>query len=121
MAKGQIKQKQDTISQITFENLCGIQCTEEEIAAVLNVSVDTLNRWCYNTYDKNFADVFKEKRGLGKVSLRRSQWKMAEKNVTMAIWLGKQYLDQKDNIEVRSEELTKVDKLLAEIEKEAEK
>ncbi|MBQ0061347.1 MAG: hypothetical protein KBT15_06205 [Bacteroidales bacterium] len=31
------------------------------------------------------------------MSLRRSQMKMAETNPTMAIWLGKQYLGQKDN------------------------
>ena len=97
MAKGQKKQKQETINQSTFENLCGIQCTEDEISSVLSISPDTLNRWCKQTYGKNFADVFKEKRGLGKVSLRRTQWKLAEKNVTMAIWLGKQYLGQRDS------------------------
>lgn len=34
------------------------------------------------------------------MSLRRTQFKLAEKNPTMAIWLGKQYLGQRDNIEV---------------------
>ena len=47
----------------------------------------------------NFSEVFKEKRGLGKVSLRRNQWRLAEKSATMAIWLGKQYLGQKDQVE----------------------
>ena len=47
----------------------------------------------------NFSEVFKEKRGLGKISLRRNQWRLAEKNATMAIWLGKQYLGQKDQVE----------------------
>ena len=47
----------------------------------------------------NFSEVFKEKRGLGKISLRRSQWRLAEKSATMAIWLGKQYLGQKDQVE----------------------
>lgn len=31
--------------------------------------------------------------------MRRSQWRLAEKNANMAIWLGKQYLDQKDIVE----------------------
>ena len=30
------------------------------------------------------------------MSLRRSQFRLAENNATMAIWLGKQYLGQKD-------------------------
>lgn len=45
-----------------------------------------------------FSDVFNLKRSAGKVSLRRSQFKMAETNPTMAIWLGKQYLGQRDNM-----------------------
>ena len=100
MAKGQIKQKQATISQSTFESLCAIQCTKEEICAVLNVSYNTLLRWCKQTYNKDFGTIFEEKRQNGKASLRRSQWKLAEKNPTMSIWLGKQYLKQRDNIEV---------------------
>ena len=47
----------------------------------------------------NFSEIFKEKRGLGKISLRRNQWRLAEKSATMAIWLGKQYLGQKDQVE----------------------
>ena len=47
----------------------------------------------------NFSEVFKEKRGLGKISLRRNQFRLAEKSATMAIWLGKQYLGQKDQVE----------------------
>lgn len=103
MAIGQRKQAQDKIDRRQFETLCGIQCTEEEICAVFDVSKDTLLRWCKRTYKKNFADVFKEKRACGKVSLRRSQWKMGERNVTMAIWLGKQYLGQKDVVEQKSD------------------
>ncbi len=100
MAKGQIKQKQANISRSLFENLCSIQCTKEEICAVLEVSEKTLNSWCNSVYGENFSLVFNEKREYGKSSLRRTQWKLAEKNPTMAIWLGKQYLKQRDNIEV---------------------
>ena len=103
MAIGQKKQAQDKIDRRQFETLCGIQCTEEEICAVFDVSKDTLLRWCKRTYKKSFADVFKEKRACGKMALRRSQWKMAERNATMAIWLGKQYLGQKDVVEQKSD------------------
>lgn len=101
MAKGQIKQKQATISKKLFEELCAIQCTQEEIAAVLGVSRDTLMRWCLNTYDTNFATIFDEKRMKGKASLRRSQFNLAKSNPSLSIWLGKQYLGQRDNMDVR--------------------
>ena len=39
----------------------------------------------------------------------------------MAIFLGKQYLGQKDNIEVESTQLVKVEELLNKIENEANK
>lgn len=88
------------IDKNEFEKLCALQCTLNEICAWFHVEDDTLNRWCRETYGKTFSDVFKEKRGIGQVSLRRSQFQMAEKNPTMAIWLGKQYLGQRDNIEI---------------------
>lgn len=85
------------INKDTFEKLCSIQCTQAEICAVLDVNHETLERWCERTYNKKFAIVYKEKRGVGKVSLRRMQFEMASNNVTMAIWLGKQMLGQTDN------------------------
>ena len=87
------------INQKLFENLCGIQCTEAEICGVLECSADTLNRWCKRTYKMTFADTYKSKSQVGKSSLRRAQWKLAEKNASMAIWLGKQYLGQRDEPE----------------------
>ena len=99
MAKGQIKQKQARISQKQFESLCAIQCTQEEICSVLDVCFDTLDEWCQTTYGKHFSKVFAEKREYGKSSLRRSQWLLAQKNPTLSIWLGKQYLNQTDKVE----------------------
>lgn len=92
-----------------FEGLCRIQCTEEEICGVLNCDDATLCRWCKTVYGRTFADVYKEKRQGGKASLRRQQFKIAETNATMAIWLGKQYLGQSDNPVVV--ETTALDKL----------
>lgn len=88
------------IDQKVFEGLCAIQCTEEEIADAFDVSIDTIARWCKKTYGMTFAEVFSQKRGKGRISLRRSQFKLAEKNATMAIFLGKQYLGQRDNVDV---------------------
>ena len=45
----------------------------------------------------SFDEYFAQKRGSGKTSLRRAQWLSAQKgNPTMLIWLGKQYLGQRD-------------------------
>ena len=83
------------ISQKQFESLCAIQCTKEEICDVLDVTEKTLNNWCKEIYGTSFSLVFNQKRALGKASLRRNQWKLAEKgNSTMLIWLGKQILKQ---------------------------
>lgn len=88
------------IDKEQFEKLCFLQCTLIEIAGYFNCSEDTIEKWCKREYKKNFTDVFKQKRGVGKISLRRSQFRMAETNPTMAIWLGKQYLGQTEKQEV---------------------
>lgn len=85
------------IDKKSFENLCGIQCTQEEICDFFEISDKTLNSWCKRTYGKSFSEVFRQKRGKGKISLRRTQFRLAEKSTTMAIWLGKQYLGQQEN------------------------
>ena len=85
------------IDKKSFESLCRLQCTLEEIADFFDCSSDTIERWCLRTYKENFAEVFKKKRGAGKIALRRYQFQLAKKNATMAIFLGKQYLGQKDD------------------------
>ena len=90
----------------TFEKLCGIRCSKEDIAYILDVDADTLNNWCKRTYfDLNgegmtFSAVYKKYSARGRVSLRRWQWTSAEKgNVAMQIWLGKNELGQTDKQE----------------------
>ena len=68
---------------------------------MLSCSIDTLERWCKRTYDKGFADIFEDKKSRGKVSLRRLQCKLAEKSPAMAIFLGKNYLSQRDEQDVK--------------------
>lgn len=84
------------IDQLQFEKLCSIQCTLVEIADWFECSEDTIERFCKETYNKTFAESFKKHSSGGKTSLRRAQFALAKKNATMAIWLGKQYLGQKD-------------------------
>ena len=97
------------IDQKQFEQLCGLQCTKEEICGWFQLTDKTLENWCKRTYGAGFSDVFREKRGLGKISLRRAQWRLAEKSAAMAIWLGKQYLGQTDKTEVSGEIKTTAD------------
>lgn len=88
------------IDKEQFEKLCYLQCTINEIASFFNCSVDTIERWCKREFNAGFADVYDKKRCGGKISLRRAQFRLAETNVTMAIWLGKQFLGQTDKQEV---------------------
>ena len=91
MARPQIE-----INKEHFENLCNLQCTLNEIAGFFKCSPDTIENWCKRTYQVSFSDTYKKYSQNGKISLRRHQFKLAEKNASMAIWLGKQYLGQTD-------------------------
>lgn len=94
MAKTGRPKKQ--IDKDIFESLCGILCTEEEIANAFNCSIDTINRWCKKTYKETFAEAYKKFSVDGKISLRRAQFNLAQKSAAMAIFLGKNYLNQTD-------------------------
>ena len=88
------------IDKEQFENLCSLQCTKAEMCEWFKVTDKTLEAWCKRTYEAGFSDVFEQKRSKGKISLRRMQWRLAERNTAMAIFLGKQYLGQSDNVSV---------------------
>lgn len=110
------------IDKKAFEKLCSLQCTIEEIAGFFDCCDDTINNWCKSTYGDNFSGIYKKKSMGGKISLRRTQFKIAENNASMAIFLGKQYLGQRDVIETDNKhEITKVEELLNKIEDEAKK
>ncbi len=118
MATGRPKKE---IDKKIFENLCGLQCTLEEIAGVFDCSPDTIERWCKREYKETFAEVYKKHSAKGKTSLRRTQFKLAEKSAAMAIFLGKNYLGQKDNIiETDEQTLQAVGEALVKIKRAAE-
>ena len=80
-----------------FEKLCLIQCTLTEIADWFKCSEDTIERRCREQKKMLFAEYFKKLAVGGKISLRRSQFKLAVGgNPSLNIWLGKQYLGQRD-------------------------
>lgn len=80
----------------TFKKLCALQCTLREIAGFFDVSEDTIENWCKREFKEGFSDVFKTYSANGLISLRRHQFRLAEKSAAMAIFLGKNYLGQVD-------------------------
>ena len=100
------------IDYVAVEKLANIQCTQQEIATFLGCSVDTLQR------DEKFCGLYKKGKENGKMSLRRIQFKIAEKNPTMAIWLGKQYLGQRDSFDnLDNEEIERAKEIIVSIRK----
>lgn len=98
--KGKGGRPKKYIDKQLFEQLCGLQCTLEEMEAFFHCDHKTIARWCRETYEgKRFSQVFREKRQIGKISLRRKQLRLAERSAAMAIFLGKNYLGQKDEPE----------------------
>ena len=80
-----------------LEKLCALQCTDAEIAAWFHISVRTIeNR---RGKQRTFGEAMERGRGKGRISVRRHQMKLLEAgNATMAVWLGKQLLGQRDVI-----------------------
>lgn len=100
------------INKEQFEKLCAMQCTESELCSWFDITDKTLDNWCKRTYHKGFSEVYAQKREGGKISLRRMQWHLAEKNAAMAIFLGKNMLGQTDTMKVESKSDGKLAELI---------
>lgn len=114
MAKRGPKPKVD---RKNFERLCALQCTLAEFCCFFDCDESTVERFCEAEYGKKFAEVFRIKRGAGQISLRRSQWQLAEKNAAMAIFLGKQFLGQRDSFPEEQQDNKQLDALIEAIKK----
>lgn len=85
-----------------LDQLCMIQCTEAEIAAVFECNIDTLEARIHEKFGVTFSEYFEEKKGLGRISLRRRQYKrMMDGSDALLIFMGKNYLGQADKSEVK--------------------
>jgi hypothetical protein len=103
-----------------FKKLCRLQCTLPEIASFFDCSEDTVENRCKSEHGMKFSELFAQYSAYGRLSLRRWQFKKAaEGNVAMMIWLGKQYLGQKEVIE-NTNDLDKLDALIEAMKKAAE-
>lgn len=77
-----------------LEKLCGMQCTDEEIAAFFGVSTRTIER---RRQIVKFAEVMDQGRAKGRISVRRNLFRLASAgNVAAAIFLSKNLLGYKD-------------------------
>lgn len=83
-----------------IEKLANAQCTNGEIAGKVGC--------CIKTLCKHFTDLLKKGRAEGMNEMRLSQYEVGvtRKNVTMLIWLGKQYLGQCDKAEIQDNDVT---------------
>lgn len=88
----------NAINKLQFEKLCSLMCTKEEILGFFGVAEDTLDRFVKFNYgsEHTFRTVYKIYSSQGKASLRRNQFELSKTNASMAIFLGKQYLDQRE-------------------------
>lgn len=85
-----------------LNSLIELQATREEIASVFDIDSDTLSRIIKDRFNCTFSSYFKQKSGFKKIALRRAQFKAAteQNNTALMIWLGKNWLGQKDAQEV---------------------
>ena len=84
-----------TIDAEAIERMAEIGCTDAEISHITGITPSTLKRRHRQALDRGRAKL--------REGLRRKQIELATKgkgNATMLIWLGKQYLGQKDRQEV---------------------
>ena len=82
------------------EQLCALQCTEQEIADWFRCSVATIERRLREDKNSNFAEFFTMHRVRGKISLRRKLWNLADKHPSMAIFLAKNWLGMIERTEI---------------------
>jgi len=109
------------INWTLFEELCSLQCTQAEMANCLKIHTDTLRDRARQHYQMDdYSEIFKRFSDVGKCSLRRYQFAMSKRNTSMAIWLGKVWLGQRDldQLAAAASGATVLAQLLAEIKRE---
>jgi hypothetical protein len=81
-----------------LEKLCSMHCSDDEIAAWFGVSVRTIQN---RRTQARFARVMHRGEARGCINVRRAQIRLLEGgNAAMAVWLGKNLLGQRDNMQI---------------------
>ena len=82
------------IDLVELEKLCGMQCTDGEIAAFFGVSTRTIVR---RRNVAKFSEIMERAKAKGRISVRRTLFRLAAAgNVAAAIFLSKNLLGYKD-------------------------
>ena len=92
-----------------------IFATQEEVASVMG-----FERRMFADNEK-LSHIYKKGLNDANTSLRRMQFIMAETNPTMAIWLGKQYLGQRDKHDIDANQTIKRIEIINDLPKENKK
>lgn len=95
-----VKVTLDTIDKKQFESLVAIGLTNEELVQFFMINEFIMWNWIKKAYHtKSPLVVLKKIRVQSKADFLLKQRKLAEKNPTISIWLGKNYYDQTDEKE----------------------
>lgn len=93
-----VKQRSKTIKISELKRVCELQCTLDEIAASFFITTEALKKIIAK--DEAVRECIEHSQAMGKISLRRKQFRLASISASMAIHLGKQYLGQTDRSQV---------------------
>ena len=94
---------------------CHIQCTEAEIANLVEISENSLNRRCKEENNMTFKRFKAIHAAGGKASVRSGQFRLAKTNAQMAIHLGKNYLGQSDKMTINHVMIGNVSQICSDI------
>lgn len=94
-----------------LDNVAALLASQSEIAVAMGISRSTFQTLLKE--DENLLSRYKNAQDEGRSRLRRAQWKNAlAGDRVMQIWLGKQYLGQKDKHDVTQETHAVEDKIV---------
>jgi hypothetical protein len=78
------------------EKLAAMQASDQEMAAFFGVTTRTIER---RRHEPEFAEAIERGKAKGRLSIRRAQLRLLEAgNTAIAIFLGKNYLNQTDRV-----------------------
>jgi|SRR6056300_1144710 len=104
--KNSVGRPKTVIDLDDLRRICLLNCTMPEIAAYLRIPLRTLEDRI--SAEPELKEIIQNGREQGKLSIRRKQFQIMDKenSATMAIWLGKQLLGQRDKHDVVTEDKT---------------
>lgn len=87
------------IDERVFSEAIKMPLLKSDIASLLGVSEDTLERWVRSNFDCTFSEIREQNRSYLKRNILIKQYEVAMSgDRTMLIWLGKNYCDQVDSV-----------------------